>query len=100
MQINSSGDTTLNIETTIIGILVDDLFISVPRAEIDPDINMRDGLGLDSLGFSELRAQCEYAFNVKIEDEDFTPENFDSINTLTRLISRLRHSLTDGKDNQ
>ncbi|MCL2893048.1 acyl carrier protein [Brenneria tiliae] len=100
MQINSSGDTALNIETTIIGILVDDLFISVPRAEIDPDINMRDGLGLDSLGFSELRAQCEYAFNVKIEDEDFTPENFDSINTLTRLISRLRHSLTDGKDNQ
>nr|WP_113868964.1 phosphopantetheine-binding protein [Brenneria salicis]NMN92941.1 acyl carrier protein [Brenneria salicis ATCC 15712 = DSM 30166]RBP58624.1 acyl carrier protein [Brenneria salicis ATCC 15712 = DSM 30166]RLM29375.1 coronafacic acid synthetase [Brenneria salicis ATCC 15712 = DSM 30166] len=78
-----------NIENTIIGILIDDLFISVPRSEIETDINMRDGLGLDSLGFSELRAQCEYAFNIKIEDEYFTPQYFDSIQTLTNLISDL-----------
>lgn len=78
-----------NIENTIIGILINDLFISIPRSEIETDINMRDGLGLDSLGFSELRAQCEYAFNIKIEDEYFTPQYFDSIQTLTNLISDL-----------
>ncbi|AIA69939.1 Cfa-acyl carrier protein [Pectobacterium atrosepticum SCRI1043] len=78
-----------NIENTIIGILIDDLFIGIPRSEIETDINMRDGLGLDSLGFSELRAQCEYAFNIKIEDEYFTPQYFDSIQTLTKLTSEL-----------
>ncbi|EHD23254.1 MULTISPECIES: acyl carrier protein [Brenneria] len=81
-----------NIENTIIGILIDDLFISIPRSDIKTEINMRDGLGLDSLGFSELRAQCEYAFNIKIEDEYFTPQYFDSIQTLTNLISDLTQS--------
>lgn len=81
-----------SIEDTIIGILIDDLFISTPRSDIDTEINMRDGLGLDSLGFSELRAQCEYAFNIKIEDEYFTPQYFDSIKTLTNLISDLTQS--------
>ncbi|MBJ7221971.1 MULTISPECIES: acyl carrier protein [unclassified Brenneria] len=87
-----------NIENTIVSILIDDLFISTPRSEIDLDENMRDGLGLDSLGFSELRAQCEYAFNVKIEDEYFTPKYFDSIRTLSRLIADLR-APSDNGDN-
>lgn len=77
-------------EKTIIDILVDDLFISTPRAEIDLQANMRNALGLDSLGFSELRAQCEYAFGIKIEDEDFNPKHFDSVRTLAQLINALQ----------
>lgn len=88
----------MNIEDTLIGILVDDLFISTPRSDIDPGINLRDGLGLDSLGFSELRAQCEYAFNIKIEDEYFTPEHFHSVNTLTQLVKRLTSSSVQGEN--
>ncbi|RLM21859.1 coronafacic acid synthetase [Brenneria alni] len=90
-----------NIENTIIGILIDDLFIITPRSEIEKNINMnmRDGLGLDSLGFSELRAQCEYAFHIKIEDEYFTPQYFDSIKTLSNLISDLiQNANTPGKN--
>ncbi|MFP1741314.1 acyl carrier protein [Lonsdalea quercina] len=90
----------MNIEDTLIGILVDDLFISTPRSDIDPNINLRDGLGLDSLGFSELRAQCEYAFNIKIDDELFTPEHFHSVSTLTQLVKRLTSSTEQGGNGQ
>ncbi|KTS76471.1 coronafacic acid synthetase [Pseudomonas oryzihabitans] len=78
------------IEKTIVDILVDDLFISTPRADIDLNANLRNALGLDSLGFSELRAQCEYAFGVKIEDEDFNPQHFDSVHTLAQLLIALQ----------
>lgn len=78
------------IQSTIVNILIDDLFISVPRDDINLDDNMRDVLGLDSLGFSELRAQCEYAFSIKITDDHFTPKHFDSIATLSTLIEQLK----------
>ncbi|MFF5363328.1 acyl carrier protein [Streptomyces scabiei] len=76
-----------NIESTIKHILVDDLFITVPPSEIGLDDNFRDVLGLDSLGFTELRTQCEYLFGITISDEDFVPEHFSSVRTLTQLVS-------------
>ncbi len=78
------------IQNTIVNILIDDLFISVPRDDINLNDNMRDVLGLDSLGFSKLRAQCEYAFGIKITDDQFTPKHFDSIATLSALIEQLK----------
>lgn len=86
----------MNIETTIKRILVDDLFVNVPQAEIGLDDGLRDVLGLDSLGFVELRAQCEYAFGVTISDEDFVPEKFSSVRSLTQLVKRLNESIPDG----
>jgi acyl carrier protein len=82
----------VDIESTIKTILIDDLFVNIPRAEISLDDGLRDRLGLDSLGFSELRAQCERAFGVKISNEEYNPKNFASIRALTRLISELRAS--------
>ncbi|MFI1049670.1 acyl carrier protein [Streptomyces griseoruber] len=86
----------MSIEATIKRILVDDLFVSVPQTEIGLDDGLRDVLGLDSLGFTELRAQCEYAFGIRISDEDFVPENFSSVRALTRLVTRLGESIQDG----
>ena len=86
----------MDIESAVKKILVDDLFIDVDQSEIGLDDGLRDVLGLDSLGFTELRAQCEYLFDVKISDEDFVPENFTSVRTVTDLVSRLRERLTDG----
>jgi len=85
----------VNIETIVKQILIDDLFVDVPPSEIGLDDNLRDVLGLDSLGFTELRTQCEYLFGVVISDEDFVPENFSSVRTLTHLVSRLRESLPE-----
>jgi acyl carrier protein len=38
----------------------------------------------------ELRVLCEQRFNIEISDDDYTPENFDSIRHLAHLIERLR----------
>jgi acyl carrier protein len=47
-------------------------------------------VGLDSVGFVELRVLCEQRFNVEINDNDYTPENFTSIRLLATLIDRLQ----------
>jgi acyl carrier protein len=43
-------------------------------------------LGLDSLGMIELVYGLEEQFGIAIADEEVTPDNFNSIRTLTRLV--------------
>jgi acyl carrier protein len=42
---------------------------------------------LDSLGMIELIQFIEKIFNIKVGDEDLSPDNFDSINRISRYIS-------------
>jgi len=80
----------MEIENGIRKILNSELFVEVPPEQIGLDDSLRAGYGLDSLGFVELRVQCEDMFDVRISDEDFTPENFQSVRTVTNLVNRLR----------
>ena len=70
-------------------ILVDELYVEVPATDIGDDDSLRDDLGLDSLGFVELRAQCERAFGIKISEQDFSPTHFATAGTLAALVVRL-----------
>ncbi len=79
----------MDIETAIKNILVNDLFVHVSLSDIDIDDGLRDKLGVDSLGFSELRAQCQQIFGVQITDDDFNPKNFSSVRSLAGLINKL-----------
>lgn len=54
------------------------------------DDALRGAFGLDSLGFVELRVQCENRFGVTISDADFSPENFTSIRTVAALVRDLQ----------
>jgi acyl carrier protein len=58
----------------------------------DPQItySLRNAHGVDSLGFVELRVQCEDLFGVHISDEEFVPENFRSVAEVAALVRRLR----------
>ncbi|WP_024802763.1 acyl carrier protein [Nocardia sp. BMG51109] len=78
------------IEDTIKKILVDQLFVAVPAAQIGLDDGLRDELGVDSLGFVELRAQCGDTFAVQITDDDFVPANFATVRKLAAFISDRR----------
>jgi acyl carrier protein len=79
-----------DIERAIASILVTDLFVEVPEDRITTDDRLRGDLGLDSLGFVELRVQCENTFGITISDDDFTPENFTSIRTIADLVRILQ----------
>jgi acyl carrier protein len=70
--------------------IVTDLFIEVAENDIGLDDGLRTVVGLDSVGFVDLRALCEQKFNVEISDDDYTPENFTSIRVLAELLDRLQ----------
>ncbi|WP_052422985.1 type I polyketide synthase [Nonomuraea candida] len=94
----SYGETPVNdIERAIGSMLVTNLFVEVPESRLTPDDRLRGDLGLDSLGFVELRVQCEDTFGITISDAHFTPENFTSIRTVADLVRTLQgSSLTAG----
>ena len=70
--------------------IVKDLFVEIPEEKIGLDDGLRTVIGLDSVGFVELRVLCEQKFNIEISDDDYTPENFTSIRLLANLIDRLQ----------
>jgi acyl carrier protein len=70
--------------------IVNDLFVEIAEDQIGLDDGLRTIIGLDSIGFVELRVQCEQRFNVQISDDDYTPENFTSIRQVANLIDRLQ----------
>jgi len=75
---------------TIKKILVSDIYVEVPVEQIGEQDSLRDVLGVDSLGFVELRVQLEEAFDIAISDDDFTPEHFASVASLTSLVESLK----------
>jgi acyl carrier protein len=72
-------------------LIVEDLYVEIPPEQIGLDEGLRTVIGLDSVGFAELRVICESRFGVQIDDEDFSPENFSSIRLLANLIDQLQN---------
>jgi acyl carrier protein len=77
------------IVVTLRRMIVNDLYVEIEEEAIGLDDGLRTVVGLDSVGFVELRVLCERQFDVQISDEDYTPENFSSIRRLASLIDRL-----------
>lgn len=78
------------IEDDLKDILIQDLFVEMTKDKILPSLHLRRDLGVDSLGFVELRTQIEQRFGVRITDDEFTPENFSTLSTLASLIEQHR----------
>jgi acyl carrier protein len=70
--------------------IVEDLFVEIDENDIGLDDGLRTVVGLDSVGFVEMRVLCEQRFNVLISDDDYTPENFSSIRLVANLIDCLQ----------
>jgi acyl carrier protein len=70
--------------------IVNNLFVEIAEDQIGLDDGLRTVVGLDSVGFVELRVLCEQKFNIEINDDDYTPENFTSVRLLANLIDRLQ----------
>ncbi|WP_406207811.1 acyl carrier protein [Kitasatospora sp. NBC_01560] len=80
----------MDVTETIKDILVTDVFVEVPVEDMREDESLRDVYGLDSLGFVELRAQCENRFGVTISAAEFTPDQFGTIADVAALVLRLQ----------
>lgn len=75
---------------TIRRILVNDLFVELPEEKIGLDDGLQTVVGLDSIGFSELRILCERKFEVQISDDDYVPENFSSVRKIATLVAGIK----------
>ena len=47
-----------------------------------------EGDNLDSLGIVQLMIFLGQTFDIEIEDEDFEPENFETVGTLKAFVAR------------
>ena len=45
---------------------------------------------LDSIDMTSMLAELEAAYDIEIEMEDMTPENFDSVEAIWNLVQELR----------
>lgn len=67
---------------------------TTPAIGISGDVNsetpLLKGNGLDSLGVLQLMVFLSETMNIEITDEDFVPENFETVGTLARFISEKR----------
>ncbi|QSQ17056.1 acyl carrier protein [Myxococcus landrumensis] len=77
-------------------ILINNLFVELPPEQIGVDDGLQSVIGLDSVGFLELRVLCEDQFKVRISDEDFNTENFRTVNQIVSLITGLKTSSQGG----
>ncbi|AKF85540.1 acyl carrier protein [Myxococcus sp. MISCRS1] len=77
-------------------ILIDKLFVELPPEQIGEDDGLQSVIGLDSVGFLELRVLCEDVFKVRITDEDFNTDNFRTVNQLVSLIVGLKTAAQGG----
>lgn len=79
-----------SIEDCLKDILHEDLFVEIDKDKILPSHSLRQDIGIDSLGFVELKTQVESRFGIAISDDDFTPENFATLSSLAGLVERQR----------
>ena len=61
--------------------------------DIDDSDSFFDTGIIDSTGVQELAAFIEKTFNIQINDDEFIPDNLDSIEKLCRFIRRKRDSV-------
>ena len=58
--------------------------------ELTSDLSLLEYGIVDSLGVLDLVGFIEEEFGIQAEDDDLVPENFDSIDALTRFVTERR----------
>ena len=58
--------------------------------ELTQELSLLDSGIVDSLGVLDLVGFIEEQFGIEAQDDDLVPENFDSIDALTRFVKERR----------
>ncbi|MEK2472188.1 MULTISPECIES: acyl carrier protein [Streptomyces] len=74
---------------TIKRILHSDVLVEVPIDQMRLNDSLRESYGMDSLGFVELRVQCEEAFDINIPDEAVATGQLSTLGDVLALVERL-----------
>jgi acyl carrier protein len=78
----------MDIKTQIRQYIARNLLFSDNGFAYEDDASFLEEGIVDSLGVMELVLFIEEKFEVKVKDEDLTPDNFDSVNKLGNYVQR------------
>ncbi len=59
-----------------------------PDGSLNPDTSLLQSGIIDSLGMVGLVQFLEETFNIRIDDEDMVPDNFDTLAAMAALVER------------
>lgn len=78
----------MSISKNLEKVLLRDIAADSIKKSLDPDENLLEQGMIDSLGLMKLIAFMEKTFSIKITDQEIFPENFQSINSMVRLVEQ------------
>lgn len=89
---NSQATDNLQISVSMKQFIIEHFPLARRKELTDADHLIESGV-IDSMGVLDLVAFIESEFNVRVEDEDLTPENFQSIARITLFIQGKRNGI-------
>lgn len=78
----------MNILNSIERVLLTEIATGLDKKSLEPDEDLLDQGIIDSLGIMKLIAFIEDTFNLKIDDGEIIPENFQSLNSLVAFVQQ------------
>jgi acyl carrier protein len=75
-----------SVEDTIKRMIVERLFLDIDPAEIDDDKSLVDEYGVDSVAVLEIVVGLEEVYGLSFEDEDFSPEMFETVKSIADYV--------------
>jgi len=69
--------------------IVENFYVSDPSELADDSLLVTSGV-IDSTGMLEMIAFVETEFGIRIDDEEMTPENLESISRIAAFVARKR----------
>ncbi|MET0225222.1 MAG: acyl carrier protein [Dokdonella sp.] len=69
--------------------ILENLMFSSNAADLPDDASLLDRGIIDSTGVLELVMFIEERFHIKVKDSDMLPQNFDTVDHLTRFVGSL-----------
>ena len=78
----------MDVETAVRRFLTTELGRDVSR--VGPDDSLLESGTIDSVGVMQLVAFLGKTYGITVEDDDLTPENFDTIGAIAAFVARRR----------
>lgn len=82
----------MSIHSQIRTFIADDLHYAGSSESLTDDFPLLEREVLDSMGIFQMVAFLESEFGIEIDDEDLLPENFETIESIGRLVEAKRAS--------
>lgn len=77
------------IRAKVRGYILENLMFSSNPDDLADDVSLLDRGIIDSTGVLEVVMFLEEGFAIKVKDGDMLPQNFDSVNNITRFVQTL-----------